>query len=1076
VLCRRLLHMASKIVPSEGGDSEDKAMTPKSSFSSHAPFLGVVPTNGGGAESDNDPEADNKLAEWVRTAGNVAIGPHADLLSDPWVNQPRKAGVEPPSDVSSGEFKPGAASPQNGRTRWHRIRLQHNVTKTADAVVRQAQAVGSAHVLTLNQLQQANNPELRSLLGGRCVVLPTAQPKKLWDLIVMIILAFSAVLVPYRVAFFETAEDLNNFGTWSIVEVVMDVLLMIDVVLSFFTAYEVDNTVVVDPRKIAWHYLTGWFVIDFVASFPISLFLPSVGSSLRGVRLLRLPRMLKLLKVLRLLRVARVIRASRYMRMIQQYVNLNPAIMRLVVFLCAFMLFVHVAGCLWYLVAEVSDFEPDSWVVRYQIVDQPLEAQYVASIYFSTTLLTTTGLGDIVPLTVPEQVFTVFLEMSGVTLVSYTTSTITGLIGSFDARARRRREKFEEVERFMDTRGLSKRLRAHVRDFYELLLASKVSAVDESKIMNELSSPLQTAVTFETHRDIISKFGFFKHKPAEFVRDILKAARPLSVQHGRVVFSEGASGQSLYLIASGRITFEASDGTPYLQLPSGSVFGVIALLCTGRQVLTAKATGYSLLYVVSRRDVEKILDDYPDIESELLALALARLRRIQTQRRAMKGSKGKTKRPTMTELQTDAIMQRALEQPLERQLARSARTERAAPGRRASDTALLTDVISAGFKTGTSERVAFLRHIAETRTYRRLSLSKEFPSRDDKSPPKKELSPRAAVARAMSNPPPDTLTGEGTRLGQLDDPASKASSPREGGTSSAHRAVMFEAGLGNAVASVNKALQSRTKSMGKMEDTPVLDAAARSRRHSIGTSQLTPEETKFLSARALDLERQTESLIDQTLRTAKRAVSRRERLVTRIAAERERRQFTSRPAGYASLQPPPEPPAPYLRSEASVGRSSSQVLRDRAKSLRAKLTQQRRKIHEGAREGMSPKSRRSLTSRPAAADGKPRTFSFNERPDVDTDHAVTPPLGESGIPSIREHAPESPQLDAVGLTLAIQEMNATLHDVSSAIMGLQVEQEAIVDLLIAVLAEEGSEPEALEDAEGRSPPAAESSG
>lgn len=60
-----------------------------------------------------------------------------------------------------------------------------------------------------------------------------------------------------------------------------------------------------DHKKIAKRYiLSGWFFIDFAATFPISYV---VGSSVLWSRLLRLFRLPKLIKILDLSRFNRVI-------------------------------------------------------------------------------------------------------------------------------------------------------------------------------------------------------------------------------------------------------------------------------------------------------------------------------------------------------------------------------------------------------------------------------------------------------------------------------------------------------------------------------------------------------------------------------------------------------------------------------------------------------------------------------------------------------------------------------------------------------------------------------------------------
>lgn len=72
---------------------------------------------------------------------------------------------------------------------------------------------------------------------------------------------------------------------------------LVDLCINFLSAYEDENKKVIDdPKLIAKEYLSGWFLIDFVAVVPISYFLTSdntvgTGGYNKLLRLLRLPRL-----------------------------------------------------------------------------------------------------------------------------------------------------------------------------------------------------------------------------------------------------------------------------------------------------------------------------------------------------------------------------------------------------------------------------------------------------------------------------------------------------------------------------------------------------------------------------------------------------------------------------------------------------------------------------------------------------------------------------------------------------------------------------------------------------------------
>jgi CRP-like cAMP-binding protein len=832
-------------------------------------------------------------------------------------------------------------------------------------------------------------------------------------------------------------------------------------------------------------------------------------------------------------------------------------------------------------------------------------------------------LGDVVPLAQSEQLFTIFLELAGVTIISYMTSTITGLIGSFDARARRRQDKFEEIERFMGAKALSPLLRGTIRDYFELVLASKsTAALDEAKLLAELSGPLQTAVMFEVHSSLIDRFSFFKGKQPEFVRDMLMSANPMVVKHDRVLMREGMTGDSLLLLIEGRVNFESSQGTVYMQLPPGSVFGAMSLLCTGRNVCNARSVGTVQTYTVPRRDMERILEDYPDVERELLALALARLRRLQVERRKTRSQRlaaGVAVFSPEAEAATDAAVTRGLATKPGTGGADGAtvagRGFSGGAGRRASAPVLTAEDLASGRAAGSAERIALLRHMADTKQFRRLSSSGNHlkrgepeslsradddsvgsPSRrDPRSSPGTLLgrvdskaaaaeaedsgiegaegasSPSASVTAAVrdaaaarvANSSSATsqsmhqLTGPGRAVADVtEQPLDVVGRPRGTHTSGFMKAAGLTAGGGPIFAgtpasrsaasahrgaeeeeeggpqgtaprlldaeSRQESLTGKSRSGVALRDSASFDKPRGSRRHSLASAD--PFDRQLMSSKEQELREQTDSLIERTLTTAKRAVRRKERLVTRMAAERERRQFTSRPMDRTlqSSSPHPDEPSGRQRQLAKLndvppptlvaaGRSQSKTLQKRARGLRAKLDEQRRALRAMASIGTTSTAVQSAEE--ASNAGMGLTPPAATPASMDVSDATSPGLPPSTVVSAAAatavmrgssrhmvvqppDAPGSPgssahtggDLDGLRLVttssnlllspdprsahgrprgtdpataFALDEMTAAMRGVASALMGLQQEQEAIVDLLIAVLADDEVEEDAL---------------
>ena len=97
----------------------------------------------------------------------------------------------------------------------------------------------------------------------------------------------------YYVAF--TKPDDKILLIW---DEIVEYHFYLDIILSFICEYKDPDTNLAerDLKKIALHYLSGWFIIDFVSVFPFNLFIAS-GQLTKLFRIFRIPRLIKLIDV-----------------------------------------------------------------------------------------------------------------------------------------------------------------------------------------------------------------------------------------------------------------------------------------------------------------------------------------------------------------------------------------------------------------------------------------------------------------------------------------------------------------------------------------------------------------------------------------------------------------------------------------------------------------------------------------------------------------------------------------------------------------------------------------------------------
>jgi len=188
---------------------------------------------------------------------------------------------------------------------------------------------------------------------------PESTPKQLWDILCMIILLYCSFSVPLSIAFPATTET----GITTVqdqVELSFDIIFMLDIGLSFLTAYDNQGITVRDFRAIAANYLRTWFLLDFAGSFPFDVVFAETfaGSAnfLQAMRAIRAVRLLKLVRTIKFMNKLNQLKSR------EGYESFGPLISLFSsIFLLIFV--AHLLGCAY---TYMLNYEPDlNWLLAY---------------------------------------------------------------------------------------------------------------------------------------------------------------------------------------------------------------------------------------------------------------------------------------------------------------------------------------------------------------------------------------------------------------------------------------------------------------------------------------------------------------------------------------------------------------------------------------------------------------------------------------------------------------------------------------------------------------------------------------
>ena len=75
------------------------------------------------------------------------------------------------------------------------------------------------------------------------VILPDDKFKRAWDTLIAILILYSAIVIPYKIAF----VDIDNFAE---IDIMCDILFAFDILINFFSAFMDNEDNLVRNRKV----------------------------------------------------------------------------------------------------------------------------------------------------------------------------------------------------------------------------------------------------------------------------------------------------------------------------------------------------------------------------------------------------------------------------------------------------------------------------------------------------------------------------------------------------------------------------------------------------------------------------------------------------------------------------------------------------------------------------------------------------------------------------------------------------------------------------------------------------------
>ena len=361
----------------------------------------------------------------------------------------------------------------------------------------------------------------------------------------------------------------------------LDTFFLLDIVYTFFVGVNYMGQYYDCQAWVAKRYVTGAFAFDLITSIPVSYVELEVqiacaraaaGGEGTGVEIdpqqLRFVRALKPLRWFKLARVLKLRSQGHKNAFIlcADILQIAPRQQRILGGVARVMFSIHIAACVSWLV-KVLTSEPDqveAFLARLSSdPDTPIDIHsavgkveaYVIAAYFTTTVFSTVGFGDITPSNTVERAMCMCLMLTGVLIFGTLLADLGEIEHSASAGDIAKLEKEQSALDLMQVHDVPRKLQHEVLEWIRFQHTHIISSTKQRELLTKLPLSIQQQLILNIHGKMLAHipiFEFLEATDADFLRAVWSTFQYTTYEPHATIIPFGVEASGLIVIIRGK--------------------------------------------------------------------------------------------------------------------------------------------------------------------------------------------------------------------------------------------------------------------------------------------------------------------------------------------------------------------------------------------------------------------------------------------------------------------------------------------------------------------------------------------